>query len=75
MCVWPTEGPAGVLTYVEDARLFVNALRDVSHRPVAYAELPGAQHAFDIFHTVRSTFAVNAVARFLEWVHARRSPA
>ena len=36
-----------------------------------YAEIPYAQHAFDIFHSERSAQAVGAVARFLEWVRAR----
>ena len=56
--------------FVEDAREFVRALRDVSRKPVVYAELPGAQHAFDIFHSPRSRHAVNATARFLEYVRS-----
>ena len=36
------------LAPVADARLFVDALRQVSSAPVAYAELPYAQHAFDV---------------------------
>ncbi len=65
-------GTHDTLAFVEDARLFVSALRGVSESPVAYAEIPYAQHAFEIFHSVRSTHAVNAVTRFLEWVHAQR---
>ncbi|OOK65047.1 prolyl oligopeptidase family protein [Mycobacterium kansasii] len=34
---------------VVEAREFVDELRGVSKSPVAYAELPNAQHAFDIF--------------------------
>ncbi len=56
--------------FVEDAREFVRALRDVSREPVVYAELPGAQHAFDVFHSPRSRHAVNATARFLEYVRS-----
>jgi acetyl esterase/lipase len=59
------------IALVEGARQFVRALRDVSRRPVVYAELSGAQHAFDLFHSVRCAHAVNAVTRFVEWVHAR----
>ena len=54
------------LAYVEDTRHFVAALRAVSRQPVVYAELPGAQHAFDIFHSTRSAYAVEAVTRFVE---------
>jgi acetyl esterase/lipase len=58
------------LAFVEDTRHFVAALRSVSREPVIYAELPGAQHAFDIFHSTRSAYAVEAVTRFVEAVHA-----
>jgi acetyl esterase/lipase len=60
------------LVFVEEARLFVEALREKSRRPVLYAELPGAQHAFDLFHSLRSAHAVRAVAAFLEHVHLER---
>lgn len=58
------------LVWVEDARHFAAALQQVSTSPVAYAELPGAQHAFEIFHSIRSDYAVNAVTDFLEWSYA-----
>ena len=58
------------LAYVEDTRHFVRALRAVSRQPVVYAELPGAQHAFDVFHSTRSAYAVEAVTRFVEGVRA-----
>jgi hypothetical protein len=38
---------------------------------VGYAELPHAHHAFDLFSTVRSRFAANAVADFLGVVYGR----
>jgi acetyl esterase/lipase len=58
------------LVAVEDARYFVQALREVSANPVVYAELQGAQHAFEIFHSMRCDYAVTAVAQFLEWCHS-----
>jgi acetyl esterase/lipase len=58
------------LAYVEDTRHFVAALRAASQAPVVYAELPGAQHAFDVFHSRRSAYAVEAVTRFVEGLHA-----
>jgi acetyl esterase/lipase len=58
------------LAYVEDTRHFVAALQKVSRQPVVYAELPGAQHAFDVFHSTRSAYAVEAVTRFVEGVRA-----
>lgn len=58
------------LAYVEDTRHFVAALRRVSHQPVVYAELPGAQHAFDLFHSRHSAYAIDAVTRFVELLRA-----
>jgi acetyl esterase/lipase len=59
------------LVWVEEARAFVSALQAVSDKPVAFAELPGAQHAFELFHSVRTDYTVNAVGHFLEWSHAQ----
>ena len=64
------QGTHDSLVWVEEARAFVSALQAVSTQAVAYAELPGAQHAFEIFHSVRTDHTVNAVADFLEWSHA-----
>jgi acetyl esterase/lipase len=63
------------LAKVEEARAFVARLRAVSRAPVVYAELPAAQHAWDLVHSVRADHSVRAVARFVEWVHARGNPA
>ena len=59
------------LAPVEDARAFVAKLRALSKQPVAYAELPGAQHAFEIFHSLRTSATVQAVDRFLAWSLSR----
>lgn len=59
------------LVWCEGARAFVAALRAVSRSPVAYAELPGAQHAFDLFWSPRCGHTVAAIADFLEFVRAR----
>jgi acetyl esterase/lipase len=67
------QGTHDTLVWVEEARTFVSALQAISQQPVGYAELPGAQHAFEIFHSVRTDHAVNGVADFLEWTHARKT--
>ncbi len=54
----------------QQARSFVAQLRAASRRPVVYAELPGAQHAFEIFASVRTHHTVRAVGRFLDHVHS-----
>jgi acetyl esterase/lipase len=63
-------GSNDTLVPVVDARAFVDRLRAVSKNPVAYAEIRGAQHAFDIFPSVRSAHVVRGVERFLEWARA-----
>ncbi len=72
-------GRSDSLVDVDQARTFVAALRKVSHQPVAYAELPGTQHAFDVFPSIRSAAVVRGVDRFLRfsydaWVAARTTP-
>ncbi len=63
-------GTHDTLALVENARTFVDALRKVSRQPVLYAELPGAQHAFEVFHSLRTGHTINAVHRFLENTYA-----
>jgi acetyl esterase/lipase len=68
-------GTNDTLVPVAQARAFVRRLRAVSNEPVAYAEFPGAQHAFDIFSSIRANASAAAVARFLGVVygdHQRR---
>ena len=65
------QGTHDSLVWVEEARAFVSALQAVPEQPVAYGELPGAQHAFEIFHSVRTDHTVHAVGHFLEWSHAQ----
>ncbi|MDT5346920.1 MAG: hypothetical protein QOH91_207 [Mycobacterium sp.] len=55
---------------VEQARSFTARLREVSRNPVVYAELPCAQHAFDIFGSARAAHAAVAVEQFLTQVYA-----
>jgi acetyl esterase/lipase len=55
------------LVSVEQARLFVDRLRETSGATVVYAELPGAQHAFDVFPSIRSAHVVRAIDRYLHW--------
>jgi acetyl esterase/lipase len=62
-------GDNDTLAPVEDARDFVTRLGDTSHQPVYYLELRGAQHAFDVFSSIRSRRVVRAVHRFLAATH------
>jgi acetyl esterase/lipase len=64
-------GDRDTLAPVVDARLFVDRLRDVSPQPVLYGELAGAEHAFDVFCSIRAVRVIEAVERFLHWAHER----
>lgn len=57
---------------VGNGREFVAGLRSVSANPVAYAELPGAQHVFDMFHSLRGEAVIDAVEAFTTWVRSQR---
>ena len=59
-------------TFVEGARRFVASLRDSSANPVVYAELPGAQHAFDLFHSLRFEAVVDGIEAFAACVRSTR---
>lgn len=56
---------------VEQARVFTARLREVSSQPVVYAELPFAQHAFDIFGSARAAHTAVAVEQFLAEIYAK----
>jgi acetyl esterase/lipase len=62
-------GDHDTLVIVEDARGFVEQLRATSSHPVVYAELPGAQHGFDLFRSRRFDTVVDAIEAFT--AHAR----
>ncbi len=67
-------GDHDTLVPVADARGFVERLRDVSSQPVVYAELAGAEHAFDILPSVRTARVVETIERFLATVRAAERP-
>jgi acetyl esterase/lipase len=66
-------GRNDTLAPVQEARAFVDALREWSDATVTYAELPGAQHAFEVFSSIRSQHTIGAVQRWLQWHQARRA--
>ncbi len=68
-------GDRDTLAPVEDARLFTETLREVSHSDVMYTELRGAQHAFDIFASPRTARMLDGTLRFLTAMHERAKSA
>lgn len=65
------QGDKDSLVPVKQARVFASQLKATSENPVAYAEIEGAQHAFDMFASVRSEFVKIGVARFLTYLHSQ----
>jgi acetyl esterase/lipase len=59
-------GALDTLVLHSDARAFADQLRAVSGQTVVYAELPGAQHNFDFFHSLRFHAVTDAIIRFTE---------
>lgn len=64
-------GDKDTLVLVEDARRFVQRLRRTSSNPVVYAELPGGQHTFDLFDSLRFEAVVSGIEAFAAWVRSR----
>ena len=56
---------------VSHADRFVERLRDVSAAPVVYFRLPGAQHTFDLFRSLRFDQVVDGIVAFLGWTRTR----
>src|SRR5262245_7036856 len=52
------------LVIAEDARRFVEHLREASPSTVVYVELPGAQHAFDLFYSIRLEAVIDGIEAF-----------
>jgi acetyl esterase/lipase len=59
------------LVPVEEARRFAALLGDVSAEPVIYAELPGTQHGFEVFPSLRTVHVINGIERFLLYAWCR----
>lgn len=63
----------GLSVPVSTVRKWVASLKENSAAaPVVYAEIPGAQHAFDLFASVRARTVANSIEAFLAWVRSAR---
>jgi len=68
-------GGQDTFAHVEDARELADTVWRTSGNPVVYAELPGAQHTFDLFGSVRFEAVVDGVEAFAAWVATARDRA
>jgi|SRR5271163_3207043 len=66
-------GAADTIIPVTQARAFAERLRTHSHAPVAYLEVPGAHHAFDLIDGARTGSVCTAIGLFLNEMHRRRT--
>ena len=57
-------GDRDTIVLASDARGFVQALRSTSSNPVVYAELPGGQHSFDLFESLRFACVIDGIEAF-----------
>jgi acetyl esterase/lipase len=57
---------------VEQARSFSELLRKVSRNEVVSVELPGGQHAFDLFHSPRFEAVIDGIDAFAAAVRSPR---
>ncbi|MGH7897388.1 MAG: alpha/beta hydrolase fold domain-containing protein, partial [Candidatus Binatia bacterium] len=64
-------GGCDSLVPVAEARQFCQSFRAVSRSPVVYAEIPGAQHAFEIFPSLRGEHVLSGVERFLAVLYSQ----
>jgi acetyl esterase/lipase len=67
-------GDRDTLVPVDEARRFVETLSNAGVS-VVYAEVPGAQHAFEIFPSLRTTFVIHGVERYLAYVYGEYAAA
>jgi acetyl esterase/lipase len=67
-------GTTDSLVPIEESRVFHRALAETSAGGAALAEIPGAQHAFELFASLRTESLRPAVQRFLDhlWSQHRR---
>jgi acetyl esterase/lipase len=64
-------GELDSLVPVAEGRKFFAELRAVSEAPCVYFEVPGAQHAFEIFPSPRTLHVLRGVERFTRAMHRR----
>ncbi len=64
-------GQRDTLVPVAEARHFCAAFRRIARAPLVYAEIPGAQHAFELFPSLRAALVIHGVERFLAYAYSR----
>lgn len=63
------QGDTDTMVPPKTARSFANKLKQTSSNLALYAQIPGAQHAFDIFLSWRCLLTLEGVERYLAWLY------
>lgn len=53
-----------------ESEVFLKHLKEKSQSPVAYSKLVGAEHGFELMHSIRNDYVITAVHQFLEYNYA-----
>ena len=64
-------GELDTLVPVRASHVFAQALREVSDNKVVMLEVSQAQHAFDVFPSIRTEYVKFGVERFLTWTYSQ----
>jgi acetyl esterase/lipase len=57
-------GDRDTLTFPQRARVLAERARSASAEPVVYAELPGAEHSFDLLCSIRFEAVIDGIEAF-----------
>lgn len=63
-------GTHDTLVPVAEAGYSCDRFRSIARAPIVYAEIPRAQHAFEIFPSIRSVRVIHGVERFLAYLYS-----
>ena len=64
-------GDRDSLVPVAEARMFADMVKEASGEPVVYIEIAGAQHAFELFPSLRTQAVVDGIERFVGYTYSR----
>ncbi len=64
-------GDLDTMVPVAEARQFCETFRRTAHAPIVYAEIPGAQHAFELLPSLRCALVIHGVEHFLAYLYSQ----
>jgi len=64
-------GDLDTMVPVAEARQFCETFRRTAHAPIVYAEIPGAQHAFELLPSLRCALVLHGVEHFLAYLYSQ----